>query len=89
MASAIARTQSITRVATGRGVNLRHLMQRPVRRLSNQYEQWRFHVVPRKIVGSVRDCVELRGKIFLCDSVYAPNSIFIFFLSFGPASVTI
>ena len=32
-----------------------------------------------QIAGSVRDCVELRGKGFLCASVYAPNSILQFF----------
>ena len=28
---------------------------------------------PRQISGSVQDCVELRGKVFLCASVYARN----------------
>ena len=32
-------------------------------------------VGPRHILGSVRDCVKFRGKVFLCASEYAPNSI--------------
>ena len=63
-ASASACTRSITGVGTGRGVKACCLMRRPIRRLRNQWEPWRFPVGTRHIVGSVRDCVEFCGIFF-------------------------
>ena len=63
-ASASAYMRSIMRVGTGRGVKVRRFMWCPVRRLRNQKEPWRFTIGLRHIAGSVRDCVEFRGKFF-------------------------
>ena len=45
------------------------------------YEPWRLSVGMRQISCSLRDFVELRGKIFSCASAYAPNSFLQCFLN--------
>ena len=59
----------------GRGLNVRHLIRRPVGRFNNQYDPWIFLFGPRHIQGLVLDCIKLVRFGDLWVSEYAPNPI--------------